>query len=75
MKYVINGIKDYLQLKNYTEEDIKKVMDSLKNYAQDIFIKQCSETAKRYGDPVNTKSNIQYFSHIYENEKYPRRTF
>jgi hypothetical protein len=74
-KSVINGIKEYLQMKKYAEEDIKKVIESLKNYAQDEFIKRCAEMAKKFGDPVDTKSNIQYFSYIYENEKYPKRRF
>ncbi len=74
-KSVINGIQEYLQMKKYAEEDIKKVIESLKNYAQDEFVKRCVEMAERYGDPVDTKSDIQHFSYIYENEKYPRKRF
>jgi hypothetical protein len=70
-KSVINGIQEYLQMKKYAEEDIKKVIESLKNYAQDLFLNRCAEMAKKFGDPVDTKSDIQYFNYIYENEKYP----
>ena len=71
MKVVIKGIKKYLNSKNFSETDIKNVVNTLEDIALKNFLDHCSATAKSMNTPVDEELDREYYQYIYEHGDYP----
>jgi len=71
MKLVIEGISEYLSLKGYSENDIKKIKKFLIQFAEKNFLEQCAKAATDVGAVPDKEVDKEYFTYIYNTGQYP----
>lgn len=78
--FIRNLLEESLEfiMKNYKEIDTDRYLEELKNYAIELFIKQCAEAiseeekvSEDFNPEEDREEDRKFFNYVYSNLKYP----
>lgn len=71
MKVVIEGVSGFLSSKGYSENDIRRAIKILFQFAEKKFHELCALAANERGEISDEEDDREYFVYIYNNDEYP----
>ncbi len=75
LKFILKGIKNYLKKRKRSPEDIERIINELKKYSKDKYMKTYTSNFEREDSDLSDEEKKEeasyYFEYVFKHEEHP----